>query len=234
MVANVKEKIGLGIYTPAEAARYARVHTATLARWIHGDDRGRAVVDAQLSGDQDRIITFLDFVQALAIRAIRTRHRLPLSKIRDAVSYTRQRLGLTYPLARKHTTYLFRGDLYVRLETENEEEFITDYMQVSGIGKDQLAHAKVIELYMENLSFDATGLASTYRPFEYKDRVVVMDPQRRFGQPMLDSCAYTIEALIGAVDTEGGIDAAAAAYGVEREDVLAAIAYDDYLRGPSA
>jgi len=230
MVANVKEKIGLGIYTPAEAARYARVHTATLARWIHGDDRGHAVVDAQLSGDQDRIITFLDFVQALAIRAIRTRHRLPLSKIRDAVSYTKERHGLTHPLARKHTTYLFRGNLYVRLETETDHEF----MQVSGIGKDQLAHAKVIELYMENLSFDATGLASTYRPFESRDRVVVMDPQRRFGQPLLDSCAYTIEALIGAVETEGGIDAAATAYGVEREDVLAAIAYDDYLRGPSA
>jgi len=227
MVANVREKIGLGIYTPAEAARYARIHTATMARWIHGDQRGSAVVEAELEGSGERIVTFLDFVQALAIRAIRTRHRVPLSKIREGVRYSKDRHGLPHPLARKHATYLFRGELYIRLESEDEATF----SQISGIGKGQLAHSKVIELFMENMSFDAEGLAQLYRPFAYRDRTVVMNPDRMFGQPMLDSCDYSVEALIAAVDSEGGVDAVADVYGVEKDDVLAAIAYDDHLRG---
>ena len=231
MVANVIDRIGLGIYTPSEAARYARVHTSTMSRWIHGDCRGLPAVDAQLANNEERVVTFLDFVQALAVRAIRHKERVPLDKIREAIQNAKKYYNLEYPLARKHTTYLFRGEVYVRLEVEDENEF----SQVSGVGKGQLAHNKVIELYMENLSFDdESGLADEYKPFLYRDREVRINPKIRFGQPIVEPCGYSAEALIDAVETEGGIESAAHVYGVDPDDVRAAIAYDDYLRGPSA
>ena len=63
------DKLGIGIYTPEEAAFYARVKTQVLNRWLFGDGRGANVVKPERCGkDEDRIVTFLDLVQAIAIR----------------------------------------------------------------------------------------------------------------------------------------------------------------------
>ncbi len=75
----------VGLYTPAEAAHYARVPTALMVRWIHGNKQGDAVVTAELPNDIEKTVTFVDFVQSLAIRAIRLHHRVPLQKIREAI-----------------------------------------------------------------------------------------------------------------------------------------------------
>jgi hypothetical protein len=40
MVMVAKKYLGLGMYTPAEAAMYARVSTQLMSRWIHGSAAG--------------------------------------------------------------------------------------------------------------------------------------------------------------------------------------------------
>ncbi len=61
-----------------------------------------------------------------------------------------------------------------------------------------------------------------------------MHPDRRFGEPLVTSCGYTARALFESYHAEGGVAAAAEAYGVTREEVELACSYFDHLQGNSA
>ena len=113
----IADKIGVGVYTPAEAAFYARVSSRTMTRWVFGDAGGEPAFERQLRDPSEKVVTFLDLVQTLAVREVRNRHGLSLQKIRQGVDAARERYSLPYPLARKHSIYLFsdgRGKVTVR------------------------------------------------------------------------------------------------------------------------
>ena len=101
----LEEMVGgaTGLYTLGEAAKYARMQPVTLTRWFKGDDYCARVLPLE----DAKIITFLDFVQALAIRNLRVIYKVKLQDIRDAVNRATDEFGITHPFAYKHTTFLF-------------------------------------------------------------------------------------------------------------------------------
>ena len=222
-----KHLLGIGIYTPTEAAYYARVQPQTITRWLHGSRSGQPVVRAQLNGDAEKIVTFLDFVQALAIRAIRRDYKLPLQTIRDAVNYARKRYGVDYPFATRHQTFLFGRAVMIDLPGRRE------LTQISGKQKDQLVSRQIAEPYMLDLTYK-NDLAVRYQAFERRGRYVIMDPRVRFGQPLVAPNHHPVHVLLGAYRSEGSAPAAARVLDADEDDVLLAIAYDDYLRGTIA
>jgi uncharacterized protein (DUF433 family) len=221
MVARSNNLLGSGLYSVREAAFYARIPPQTLGRWLFGNKSGQAVLDRQLRSEE-RLVTFLDFVQALAVRSVRIMHRVPLPEIRKAVRNAEQKYGVRYPFARRHTTYLIGDEIAIRLGDDR-------YVAASGKHAGNLLIKQVVETYMVDLSFDASGLAQSYRAFEWNERVVTMDPRIRFGEPVIPTCGYTAQALWDAVKAEGGIEPAARAYGVEVEDIQLACKYFDHL-----
>lgn len=237
-----KDNIGIGIYTPAEAAFYARVQTQMLNRWFFGSSQGDSVVATELQSGRD--VTFLDFVQALAIRNLRTRYKIPLPKIRQAYNIAREHFGVEFPFAMQHTTYLFsdqarlgHGDLVIRIPNRRSggepEELYAKYYQLSGRSAHNRVMREVVELYIEDLTFKA-GIASHFKAWQRDGGTIAMDPRIRFGAPVVESCGYTAETLSEASVLEGGLDAAARAYGVERQDVALAVQYLDHLQGKSS
>ncbi|HUU83530.1 MAG TPA: hypothetical protein VM243_08505 [Phycisphaerae bacterium] len=227
---SAKDLLAIGLYTPSEAAFYARVHPAAMARWIHGDRRGEPALRAQLEGDPERKVTFLDFVQALAIREIRRDHKVSLQKIRDAVQVAQRDYGVDYPFAMRHTTFLFGQEILIQIQGRDGPGLV----QVSGTQKHQRMIRKVAELFMEELTFGEAGLATRYRIFRHLDQTVAMDPRQRTGQPLIESCGYTAIALHEAYRTEGSVEAAATAYGVDPSAIELAIRFYDHLKGPVA
>lgn len=216
--------LGRGIYTVSEAAFYARMHTATLTRWLHGSTEGKAVLRPESS--DERIVTFNDFVDALAIRAIRLEHKVPLPKIRQAVKTAEDKYGVGHPFARKHVTYLYNKDIYIRLpgDSETTEE---QYVQISG----KHSGAQLIfEVHLEDIGFDIEGLAKEYSVFQWSNKTVRMDPRVHFGEPMLPS-GYSFLTIRDAVTSEGSADNAAKAYGVSIEEVSLACRCYDHLIG---
>src|SRR5208337_5526414 len=97
---------GAGLYTLGEVAKYARIHPITVSRWFKGDNYCKKV----FSLEDSKVITFLDFVQVLAVRNLRVHYRVKLQKIREAVDRASQEFGIDFPFARKHTTFLFDKD----------------------------------------------------------------------------------------------------------------------------
>lgn len=224
----IDNMLGVGIYTPSEAAFYARLTTPTLARWVHGDRTAVPVIHAQKPENPDKIVTFLDFVQALAIRAVRREMKVPLQKVRDAIETARKTYGVEHPFAMPHKTYLLDKDILIEIPDRN------DLVQISGRHKNQLVIRQVVELYMKSLTFDENRLAVSYDAFTCENRKVVMDPHRKLGKPFLPHCGYTADALVNAYRAEGNPIDAADALGVDVEDVNLAIGYFDFLGGALA
>jgi uncharacterized protein (DUF433 family) len=219
--------LGLGIYSVSEAATYARVSTEKFVRWIIGTSARRPAVLSRLEPDKnpERWITFLDFVQAMAIRDIRiARPHLPLEKIRETVEMSRSKFGISYPFARKHTTYLLGDELRLNIEG-------VGLIEATGDHKSQMNIRPVVEKYLEDLSFDADGWAKVYTPFKWKEHSIIFDPQKHFGAPYVKPGRHTVATLCEAYEIEGSYKAAAKAYGVKIEAVEAAVKYSyDYLR----
>jgi hypothetical protein len=234
VVYAASDLLGLGIYTVAEAATYARVSAAKLSRWILGTIKDHPAVIARLDPErnEERWVTFLDFVQSMAIRDIRLKHRIHLDKIRDTVDMARSKFGISYPFARKHTTWLLGDDI-------NLDIVGYGLIGTTGEHKRQLAMRPVVEQYLEDLSYDAEGLAKGYSPFSYKGYRIIFNPHVRFGEPMVVAdkkakvkpCRYSVRALCDAFDSEGNYAAAARVMGVAQEAVEAARKYYfDYLK----
>lgn len=246
MATATENLFGIGIYTPEEAGFYARVQTRLVNRWIFGNKQGPSVVAHQLE-HKEKIVTFLDFVQMLAIRELRVKHKIPLQTIRDAVKEFHNEYGINYPFARQHVAYIFKrgkddksGGLYIGQPGDDGDRI---YTKIAGtkkgqaVSRGQMALTKLVEFYMRDLHFNPDGLAEFYeaycRPYNGNTKRVVLHPGRRFGEPLVESCGITPQTLYEASLTEGSIEAAAYIYEVDQGDVDIACRYIDYLTPPT-
>ncbi|HJT33973.1 MAG TPA: hypothetical protein VJ783_18145 [Pirellulales bacterium] len=243
MISAAGSLLGVGIYSPDEAARYARVTTRTMQRWVFGDSFGEPVIQSQLAteGDSERLVTFVDFVQVLAVRQVRIREkRFPLQKIRKACEVASAHYGLEYPLAAKeHKIYLFGPkdnlaacEMVVLFGQDEAGEDL--YLQLTGKKAGNFVLSAVAEPFMSKLRFGESPFAEEYVAWERGDRHIVMNPHKRFGEPFFPSTGYTAQALWEAYVAEGGVENAAKAYGVDADDVELACEYFDYLTGRDA
>jgi uncharacterized protein (DUF433 family) len=213
---------GSGLYTLREAARYARMQPITLTRWFKGDDYCKRV----LRVEDSKIITFLDFVQALAIHDLRAFYHIPLKHIREAADRAFNEFGIAHPFAYKHTTYLFDGKLWIQPEG-------IPLIQIAGRERGQIGLTPIIENFSKDVAFDPeTSFAMSYKAFERAyasgTHKITMNPKLRFGEPLLDDVGYTPEALFEAAKIEGR-EATAKNYGVTEDQVQICIDYFDHL-----
>lgn len=220
---QARELLGTGLYTPSEVAFYAKISPQLVYRWFAGLDDERAVIKTYKIVDDQKFINFLDFIQTLAIRAIRIKTKVPLHKIREAIERAKKDYGVEYPFAMEHVTELalFKKEVFLYLPKREQ------YAQLTGKGRDNMAFKEVVETYQEKIIFDKLdGLAKQYRPAQN----ILMDPRIRFGEPIVESCGYTARVIYDAVNTEGSIKAAARAYGISEEDTRTAHDYIDSLQ----
>lgn len=232
-----RDYLGLGIYTPREAARYAHVHTQLMTRWLFGAKGGPAVVHHKSTTARIASSLFWTLFSA-AIRAIRNQYKgLSLQKIRQAVDRARKDHGIDYPFATKHRTFVFvREEPDAKRKPDEEEptcEIIFDNVQLTGRNAGNLIMREIAEVYMSDISYDSHGLAMEYVALQRGGLRVVMNPKKRFGEPLVPS-GYTAETLWEAAKSEGSVEAAAKAYGVDRTEVELACCYFDFLQGTSA
>ena len=226
---RISDEIGIGIYSPSQAAFYARVRMRTLNRWVFGDARSNAVVSAQMAGRSDeKVVTVRNFVQALGICTIRIQYpKISLQKIRKAIDLAKNQFDVPYPFARPHRSFIYQ-------ERELVLEVNGNLVQLSGKHSKNIMLGPIAERYLDRLEFGDDGLAVGYRAWEGNGRQILMNPKRRFGEPIVKSCGYTAETLWDVSIAEGGIGAAARAYGVDCEDVTLACDYYDHLLSVAA
>lgn len=210
-----------GVYTPNQAARLLGIQTAMIARWVYGNHASDAAIIPQHPEHNGRLITFLDLVQSMAIRAIRRQKKVSLQKIRKTVLKA-QECGVPFPFATKHRTFVFADDVVLRL---NGGELI----QVTGKYQNNSLLEPIVYEYLEDIGFDDQGLAHDYKPIRRAHRSVILSPSVNYGAPSVMPCRYTVSTLLDAVESEGNANNAASACGVHPIDVELAIQYEEKL-----
>jgi uncharacterized protein (DUF433 family) len=196
------------VYSTVEAARLVCVPPTSLRSWVGSD----LIQMPRVSGHSRPALSFSNLVEAHVLTAIRRRHLVPLERIRKALRFMRERLGVPRPLI----TEKFKTDgvdLFV--------EYAGDLVNVSRSG--QLEMRELIETYLARVDWDAEGIAARLYPLTRADaaveqpRLIVIDPRRGFGRPVLAGTGVPVEAIASRYRAGDSIDALALDFCVPRE-----------------
>ena len=227
--------LGVGIYSPLEAARYVRASGQRFRRWLYGTKRTLPVFDPDIPREGSReIVTFLDFAQALSVQDIRLNVGVPLQRIRQAYETARRDYGLEHPFAVKHGIFVFGNlndpkhcvlGIYPEAQELDRDFLGQKCVQLTGKKKGNQLISQVVQEYSKRLAYSTRGLADEYLAFERHGYRILMQPDCRFGKPYLEGLPYEAETLSNAAEYEGGVNRASELYEVPRNAVKAAIAY---------
>ena len=216
-----------GLYTLQEVAAYAKAPEGSLRYWLYGDKNHPAFRNPLISHTEGRFLTFVEFIEAMAIRTLTRVYRVSLRTVWEAIREAEETYNLEYPFSKKtHKTYLVGKDLYIN--KLGEDEFVAG---LTGREKKQLSWVKVLEPYMMDLTWDDQQRAASYTAYNYNTQhsssviLIQMKPQVYFGAPMVGNTGYTAETLWRAALAEGDFARTAQYYEVRKDDVIAAWKY---------
>lgn len=215
-------KLDAGLYTLAQAALFARMPFNTLNYWHFGTKSRAPLRESEIAKQDGKFVTFLEFIEAVAIRSLRQKRNIPLPKIREAIKEAQDKYQIKYPFAQQvHKTVVVGKDIHILLGEEAK------MFGLSGRDKAQESFKPFLEPYMENMKFNADKIACEFIAARYGDgdKIIMMNPRISFGEPMVGKTGYSAETLWRAAVAEGSIERACEFYEVDRESVAAACNY---------
>lgn len=211
-------------YSYVEAAHYLNLPTSTLSSWFRGqtythDDeirRFRPVI--KLDGKPGEGLSFLNFVEAHVLAAIRRHHRIPLQKVRRALNYVQRQLGIQRPLV----------DL--RFETDGVDLFVHELERLVNVSREgQLEIEPLIRRYLQRIERDPSGAPIKLYPFTRKSvsteepAPVEIDPRVAFGRPVLVGRGVPTAVLADRFKAGDSLTDLAEDYGTSAQDIEEAI-----------
>ena len=206
-------------YSIPFAARLVSVPEPTLRSWVRGRQY-RTVAGEQRAlrvikpASRDEL-SFTNLVEAYILSAMRKDYRLQLKKVRRAVQFVEGELLVERPLARQE----FRTDgvhLFV--------EHLGKLLNVSEEG--QCAIREAFEDRMERVEYNkgsAVRLFPLSRGTEPQPKLIVVDPERAFGEPVLDGTGIPISSILNRFKGGDSCRVLAKDYGVRVEAIKEAI-----------
>jgi uncharacterized protein (DUF433 family) len=214
------------IYGIAEAAGYVHIPPATLRSWTVGRTyrtrRGPTDFEPLIklpNPDQARL-SFSNLVEAHVLRALRTRHEVPIRAVRQALTYAEEQLGLERLL------------LSDELLTSAGDIFLERYGQLINLTKSgQIAVRRLLEAHLERVDRGSEGLPTRLFPFLTGDlataaRLIVIDPKVSYGRPTIVSSGISTEAIVGRIDAGEAVADLADDYGLSADEIEAAVLYE--------
>ena len=164
-------------------------------------------------------LSFLDLQEVRCLQAFRA-HGVSWQTLRVASERARKIVGQDHPFS----TGRFRNDgrrILTQILDEAEDSALED------IVSRQLMFERVLRAYLRGLEF-VEGQAARW--FPTKDRRVVIDPTRSFGQPVVAKEGVPTVVLSKAFRAERSVVRVAEWFRVEVESVRAALAFEDRPR----
>jgi uncharacterized protein (DUF433 family) len=221
--------VGVGIYTIPQAAQLAKVPVPSIRRWLYGYHyayRGHtveqpAVVAANETLRELRVVTFRDLIEVQFVHAFRD-EGVSWKTIRFAAIKAQAITGNDHPFASRE--FVTDGEtIYAEIvQTTGNKELLD-------LRNDQMAFRRVfLPSLRARLDLGDTG-AERLWPLG-RNRPVVIDPRRQFGQPISRDEGVPTSALASAYRAMGQSPAAVARwYGVSRAVVRAAVDFEERL-----
>jgi len=216
-------------YPVSEVARILNLPVATVKAWCFGQSyrlasgspkRFKSVI--QPADSNARLLSFANLCELHVLSAIRRRHKISLSKVRDSISYLRTQLGTDRPLIDKQ--FKTNGvDLFV--------EHASHLLNVSKQGQEALRGD--FALALARIERDRSGMPIRLFPFSRsttpdakQPKSIVIDPRLSFGRPVLSDVAVPTEVIVGRFRAGDTLVEMAKDYGVDEEEIEEALRFE--------
>jgi uncharacterized protein (DUF433 family) len=218
-----------GIYTVPEATRLSGVSPWRIRRWLRGYEfptkRGRHRSQPVWSGqleplDHSMAVGFLDMLEIRCVNAFLVAG-VGWKTMRLAHKHAQEVLKLSHPFCTNQFKVLGR-EIILELPQDDTEP------QLWEIARNQRVFGNVTRPFLENLAFAQGALPSQWWPLG-TDHLVVLDPRRSFGQPIVSRGGVPTVILRRAVKAAGSVREVAVWYDVDRAEVKDAIAFEEKL-----
>ncbi|MFI5691219.1 DUF433 domain-containing protein [Kribbella sp. NPDC051586] len=203
-------RFDLPLYTRAEVALHLGLPATTLGDWLRS-----GALEAGTASRGEPTITFAGLVETHMLRHLR-RSGLSLQAIGEAAVALRSRAGRHYPLAWSGLAYDGR-DLLIEISNEGREagwERIRD---------SQGGFPGVLRRGSAAIGWSDDGYAAMLRLVIYHDIDVIVDPERAYGQPLVDGSEVRVEDVIGEVRTGASYREIAAKFNLDDFEVEALV-----------
>lgn len=209
------------LYTVAEAARFLGVPPTSFGNWARGyrvtfrsrePVVGRPIVTSFEAARHYPSIPFIGLAEGFVVLAFR-RAGVSLQHIRKAVAVLEREVGLEHALASQRLFADGASVLFDYAEDEQDEELLTHVVT------QQRALADVVRDYLRLISYGSDGWPeklvspATTRP------VVIVDPERAFGQPIFMRGGVRVEDVVDRWRAGESLAEVAEDFGVPPEDV---------------
>lgn len=218
-----------GIYPVRDAARLTGVSAGRIRRWLRGY-RYRSRMKAYTSPpvwrgqwqpiDNNLAVGFLDLIEIRFVDAF-LKAGVSWSTLRQA----RERAEDIFKVAHPFCTNRFVTDgreLFVELHRETGEPSLIE------IVKRQAVFAQIVRPFLKELEFaDGTGLVRWWPLGE--QRLVVLDPTRNFGRPIVARHGVPTEVLASAAKATGSVAEVSRWYEVPEEEIQDAVEFEQRL-----
>jgi uncharacterized protein (DUF433 family) len=213
------------LYTVPEAARFLGVPSTTFSNWARGyrvHPRGRRpvvggpIVTAFEGKGLWPSIPFIGLSEGLVVAAFR-RSGVSLQHIRKAVAVLDREIGIEHALASRKLYTDGASVLYDYAREEGEDELLTHVVT------QQRVFADVVQEYLELISYDEAGWPERLVSPVTSRPVVVVDPQRGFGQPIFVRGGVRVEDVLDRIRADEPLSEVAKDFGVPFEDIEAVL-----------
>jgi uncharacterized protein (DUF433 family) len=219
--AKTDERFETPLYTVAEAARFLGVPPTSFGNWARGyrvtfrsrrPVVGRPIVTSFEAGRNYPSIPFIGLAEGFVVLAFR-RAGVSLQHIRKAVAVLERDVGLQHALASQRLFTDGASVLYDYAESENDEELLTHVVT------QQRLLADVVRDYLRLVTYGSDGWPEKLvSPATFR-RVVVVDPERGFGQPIFIRGGVRVEDVLDRWRAGESLAEVAEDFGVPAEDV---------------
>jgi uncharacterized protein (DUF433 family) len=211
-------------YTIAEAAHYLRISISTLNSWVTGRDYpvqgGRRRFHPLIrpaQAEPERLLSFIDLVEAHVLHSIRHIHQVKRRKVRSALDYVERQFGDRHPLATQ------------QFQTDGVDLFIEKLGQlIAASAGGQVALREAFEAHLERVEHDERGIAARLYPFTRpshvdQPKIVVIDPRVSFGRPIIVGSGIPTSVIVERYHAGEGTDHLARDYRRSPEEIEEAV-----------
>lgn len=208
------------LYEESLAARLLGIAVSTLHWWLEGRDQYLPVLRSQPTGS--RVVTWGEFVEARYLREYRRTHGVPLSKLRNFITFLRTELDVPYPLA--HARPWVGPDRRLFIDAQDEAELDPDWWACVEPQTGVMLLTYPAESFLERVEFDDTGVVARLHPAG-RESPVVIDPEVRFGSPAVRG--VPTENIAEQVTAGDSVESVAADFDLPLSVAIAALNYED-------
>ena len=184
-----KPEIGLGIYTPSEIAKILRLPYYKVSRWIDKYWDGELGVEFEKryswkTGNSKAVSfhTLVEFYVMMQFAEVGVKTR----RVLEAHKELSQVYDTCFPFALK--------EVLMGMKTDGSKIYFTSNGNTVTLDGSKQLNLEFIRVFFQKLEFDVQHLASRFWPMG-KENSILVDPQRKFGHPVLNESNIFPETL---------------------------------------